>query len=240
MPINLPTGSLGIDVSHWNTVNWLSVTGIRFAIVACGDGLTEVDPNAVNNIKLAKSQGLAVGGYLVVRVMGTSVTEVRGNANAQAARFLQVIKEAGGYDGEMLPPVADVESFTDTTLMVEALDQFCSSVDAAIRNPAQRTMIYSDLSNQSALSRAGNVDLIKDREWWIAWYNPGTPPKVIPFNPASLIQFTDHKALSGSPKPVDWDRVLVGTAINPVVELEAENQRLKASLQQIAQIATGA
>ncbi len=209
--IPLRTGAVGIDVSHWNTINWSQVHGIDFVLIAGGDGLAFVDPEVQNNIRGAESLRLPWGLYWVVRVVGTAVVDIQAAAKSQAARLLQEAQQAGGYHPALLPPVADCENVNPTADTLVALAAFMDAVDSTLNSPTQRTMLYCDEAFLTKAATLPNVGLIADRDLWQAFYNPHRAPVIPPFKPAVLQQFTDNRRVAGAPRPVDWDRVLVGS-----------------------------
>ncbi len=198
---NPAVNALGIDVSEWQgLVSWSHVqTQKDFAFIRTSYGTTIADSMFHANWIGAQKAGLAVNAYHFA-VPNAS------DPNTQVAWMLTQINHAGGYQGHNLPPALDLEDATtlDDAALRDWAVAFCNGLDAAIKNPAQRTMIYSDVA--FIASHPLTFAALSDRALWIADYNPsGHPPNVASWTQWTAWQYSDTGAVAGILTAVDLD-----------------------------------
>lgn len=170
------TGTLGLDVSHWNgSLNWAQTAagGYRFVFVNATEGLTIEDALYPNNRQGAAANGLRLGAYHFARPGGTSDSSIVANAVAQADYFLAYAQPAAGD----LPPVLDLEAKGSLTpaQLVRWTEAWLDEVNARI---GVRPILYTSpnfwrtaLGDTTQFSDAGYV-------LWIANYTTNPQPLV--------------------------------------------------------------
>ena len=198
---NPAINSLGIDVSEFQgLITWSQVkTQKAFAFIRTSYGTTIADAMFHANWLGAQKAGVIVSAYHFA-VPNAS------DPNAQVAFMLDQINRAGGYQGHNLAPALDLEDATtlDDAALRDWAVAFCNSLDAAIKNPAQRTMIYSYVA--FIASHPLTFAALRDRLLWIADYNPsGQPPNVASWTQWTAWQYADTGRVGGILTAVDLD-----------------------------------
>ncbi len=196
------SNAAGVDVSEWQgLVQWPQVRAAQryFAMIRSSYGDTVTDSMFHTNWIEAQKAGLVVGAYHFAIPDASP-------PNTQVAFMLNIIDHAGGYQGGNLAPALDLEeagTLSDASLKDWAVT-FCDGLDAAIKNPRQRTMVYSYPS--FIASHPVTFAALGDRAIWIAYYNPSEfPPNAGPWASWTMWQYADNGRVNGIPTAVNLD-----------------------------------
>ena len=194
--------ALGLDASDYQgLITWSNVRKANktWSMIKAAYGHNITDAMFATNWHGAQKAGLVVGAYHYV-------TPQTSDAQTQAAYFLAIVNREGGIQGGNLPPVMDLEecgTMTDAALRDWAV-AYCNDLDAAIKNPDQRTMVYSYPS--FIADHPLTFGALADRLLWIASYNPsGAPPNVGPWKLWTAWQYGDNGHVAGILNAVDLD-----------------------------------
>lgn len=190
----------GLDVSEFQgLITWAQVraAGKAFAFIRAAYGHNITDAMFAANWLGAQKAGLVVGAYHYV-------TPQTSDANTQVAYFLHIVNQHGGIQGSNLPPAMDLEecgSMTDAQLRDWAV-AYCNALDAAIKNPDQRTMVYSYPS--FIADHPLTFGALADRLLWIPSYGR-TPANVGPWKEWTAWQYSDTGKIPGILDATDLD-----------------------------------
>lgn len=202
--------AFGIDVSDFQgSIDWAQVAGAKksFAYIRASSGSNLQDSTFATNWQQARNAGLVIGAYHNAEPGGgPSDAGIVSDAQHQAAFFLDIVDRSGGIQGYNLAPALALS--TSNALNPQQLllwvEHWMADVDAAVRNPAQIAMLYSDpnfittaLQNTTALSH---------RPLWIAYYNAsGAPPTVGGWARWTAWQYGNQGRVAGIHGLVDLD-----------------------------------
>lgn len=192
-PINsqtslVPTGSLGIDVSHHNgTLNWEKIRagGCIYAFLKATEGLDYEDPTFVTNAKAASANGVLCGAYHFFRASTDGAL--------QAEHFLAKIRNAN----LALPPVLDWEVSNSQGAVVQIAEatRWLDTVEKAL---SVVPIIYTGPSFANSLKLP---EKFARYPLWIAHYTNKPQPIIpSPWKSYAYWQFTDAGHLAGYPE----------------------------------------
>lgn len=201
--INLPQGSLGIDVSKYNKdIDWerVKASGIEFAIIRAGyrgssSGVLVEDPYFRQNLAGAKAAGVKIGVYFFTQAV--TVDEAREEAEAVASLvnasdlefpvFLDV-ESSGNVNGGR----ADGLDMASRTEIVRA---FCESCEEL----GYRAGVYA---NKTWMTKKLDMSRLAPYTKWLAQYRAGGPTYDGEY---SIWQYTSSGAVDGITGRVDLD-----------------------------------
>ncbi|MBQ9444517.1 MAG: glycoside hydrolase family 25 protein [Lachnospiraceae bacterium] len=201
--INLPQGSLGIDVSKYNKdIDWAKVkaSGIEFAIIRAGyrgssSGVLVEDPYFRQNLAGAKAAGVKIGVYFFTQAV--TVDEAREEAEAVAS-----LVNASDLE---FPVFLDVESSgnanggradgLDTETRTEIVRTFCASCEEL----GYRAGVYA---NKTWMTKKLDMSRLAPYTKWLAQYRAGGPTYDGEY---SIWQYTSSGAVDGITGRVDLD-----------------------------------
>lgn len=236
--------AFGVDVSQWQGhPNWPQVkaSGKAFAYVRATYGSAHEDLSFAANWPGLRAAALHRGAYHYA-IPGETSADVPADAQTQAAAFLAAVDRAGGIQGEDLPPVLDLETNPhglSPAELVQWAQHWLGDVDAAVKNPAQAALVYSNYAFWQGLGIA--ADALQDRGLWIARWDPfGSPANVGPWSAWTVWQYSDAGTVAGISGPVDLDEWHTALpAITPPVDaataqIAALRAQLAAAERQVA------
>ncbi len=202
--------AFGIDVSDFQgCIDWVQVASAKksFAYIRASSGSNLHDSTFATNWQEARNAGLTIGAYHNAEPGGGSTDAgIISDAQHQAAFFLDVVDHSGGIQGYDLPPALALS--TSNALNPQQLllwvEHWLADVDAAVRNPAQIAMLYSD--SNFILTALQNTTRLSHRPLWIAYYNAnGAPPTVGGWNRWTAWQYSNQGRVAGINGLVDLD-----------------------------------
>lgn len=179
---------LGLDVSHWNTVDWpaWAAKGYRFAWIKATEGTGWTDPKYLEHRTGALAAGLVTGAYHYFR--GAM------DGTAQAEHFFAI---AGP---NVLPPVIDVESANNAGISQAT---FASRLQACTERTqslfGRKPVIYTSRSKWSLLVGSA-PQIASECDLWVAHYTLATSP-LLPFD------WTEWKVWQYTSTPLDQNRM---------------------------------
>ena len=192
----------GIDVSHHNgIVDWhrAAASGIRFAFVRTGDGITTTDRQFARNWEQARACGVVRGPYHFLRA------SVSGQQQADA--LIGAVRGAGVYALDDLPPVCDLEDGSlgagvRPSRAVDCALAFAQRVEAEL---GRAPILYTSPYAMSMLGR--DVERLAGRypTLWIAHYTDGAPKVPDPYRQWAFWQHSADGRVPGIGGPVDLD-----------------------------------
>jgi lysozyme len=203
--------ALGVDVSEFQgQPDWPRVrqAGRQFAIVRASYGANHPDASFGYNWPVLKLALMHRGAYHFA-VVGETTADLLADAQHQAAVFLAILDKAGGMQGGDLPPVLDLEQASNPhgyspTEVVAWSAHWLACVDAAVKNPEQRALLYSDEAFLAWLAPA--IQPLSDRGLWVASYNPDSfPADVAGWTHWTCWQYGDTGRVPGIAGVVDLD-----------------------------------
>lgn len=202
--------AFGIDVSDFQGyIHWDKVKGAQksFAYIRASSGSKLQDLTFSFNWHEARNAGLTIGAYHNAEPGGgPTESGIVSDAQQQAAVFLEVVDRSGGIQGYNLAPVLALS--TNNALNPQQLllwaEHWLADVDAAVRNPTQIAMLYSDPN--FIATALDNTTALSQRPLWIAYYNArSAPPTVGGWNRWTAWQYGDQGHVDGISGLVDLD-----------------------------------
>lgn len=205
----------GIDVSiaQGGVIDWVAVarSGVRFAMIRCGNGNEAADPAFARSAKMARAAGLIIGAYHV----GFPLPEDRAHPGRspidQARAHFEASGGLGSHDGEM-PPSLDLEwpvpgtfewrkyGCSNDQVRSWALDYLAEAERLHGRAP----MIYDGFPIYwRDIDGANEPRFARYPLWWVD-YRPGTAPPA-PWTTWALHQIDGGGGHLPSGAPVDED-----------------------------------
>lgn len=201
--INLPQGTLGIDVSKYNKeIDWTRVkaSGIDFVIIRAGyrgssSGVLVEDPYFRQNLAGAKAAGLRIGVYFFTQAINAD--EAREEAQAVASLvnssdlslpvFLDV-ESSGNSNGGRADPL-------DTISRTEIVRTFCETAESL----GYRAGVYA---NKTWMNKRLDMSALTPYTKWLAQYRAAGPTYDGDY---SIWQYTSSGAVDGISGRVDLD-----------------------------------
>lgn len=147
MQPGVDSNAFGVDVSVYNgTPDWERGAGAgkHFAYMRVSEGPTYPDPMFSYNGQQTKCAGPHRGAYHTA-VPGSMSANVAADAPHQGAHFLAVVDQNGGIQGYDMPPALDFQlnpCHLAGAALVEWVLHWLEDVEAAVRNPAQKPVLY--------------------------------------------------------------------------------------------------
>ncbi|NMM80896.1 hypothetical protein B2J86_08150 [Acidovorax sp. SRB_14] len=214
-PEHANDGVYGVDVSHHNgQVPWtnFAVSGVKFVYIKASQGANFRDPKFEANWRASADAGIIRGAYHFLTA-GADGAE-------QAKNYLALVTKSGGFAGNDLTPVLDLEwdfekvgdakvdrwSKLPVDEIVRVVKAWLDTVEGAT---GRRPMIYTAASWWNE-RMAGSL-LLKDYPHWIADYRQlnfknGAPLKVMQHD-YLVWQFTDVGAIGGAGVKFDVNKL---------------------------------
>ena len=201
--INLPQGTLGIDVSKYNKeIDWTRVkaSGIDFVIIRAGyrgssSGVLVEDPYFRQNLAGAKAAGLRIGVYFFTQAINAD--EAREEAQAVASLvnssdlslpvFLDV-ESSGNSNGGRADPL-------DTISRTEIVRTFCETAESL----GYRAGVYA---NKTWMNKRLDMNALTPYTKWLAQYRAAGPTYDGDY---SIWQYTSSGTVDGISGRVDLD-----------------------------------
>lgn len=201
--IELPQGTLGIDVSKYNKdIDWTRVrtSGIEFAIIRAGyrgssTGVLVEDPYFRQNLAGAKAAGVRIGVYFFTQAVNPD--EAREEAEAVAS-----LVNASDLS---LPVFLDVESsgnvnggradLLDTATRTEVVRTFCEAAE----NLGYNAGVYA---NKTWMTKKLDMSALAPYTKWLAQYRAAGPTYEGDY---SIWQYTSSGSVDGISGRVDLD-----------------------------------
>ncbi len=201
--INLPQGSLGIDVSKYNKdIDWerVKASGIEFAIIRAGyrgssSGVLVEDPYFRQNLAGAKAAGVKIGVYFFTQAV--TVDEAKEEAEAVAS-----LVNASDLE---FPVFLDVESSGNASggradgLDMEARTEIVRTFCATCEELGYRAGVYA---NKTWMTKKLDMSRLAPYTKWLAQYRSGGPTYDGEY---SIWQYTSSGAVDGITGRVDLD-----------------------------------
>lgn len=182
--------STGIDVSmHQGAIDWNSVaaSGIKFAMIRCGDTQIGVDPFFAINMVNANKAGIRCGVYWYSRATTPA---------AAVAEAMTVVNMCANYTVSF-PIAIDYEAKECLAVAPDMQAQIVNAFSSIIYNAGYYPMVYA--SKNWFLTRMGNVTI----DHWVAQYND-----VCEYPNPAMWQYTSHGSVPGISTRVDMDQCL--------------------------------
>jgi lysozyme len=226
----------GIDVSDvQGTINWPKVysTGIRFALIKCGNGNTEIDGKASDelfdqNVAGARAAGLVVGAYHFVYPLPSGPGLPAGRAPEEQAKLHFVASGGLGTRRGDLPTFIDFEwpdpsewakYKCSQSQIADWAARYATTLDAL---QGRRCGVYTDEWWWTSIEGA-NILEMSGRPFWPA--NPvevlpedGASPWAIgPFAGWSVWQWSQRSILPGIAGRVDRDCIANEAALSALL-----------------------
>lgn len=179
---------LGIDVSHFNTVDsWQKVkdSGVRFVYLKGSEGNTYTDPTAGTFFAGARSVGLDVGLYHFARPSDNL---------DDAVKEAQLLKSVMAKYGVTLKPVLDLEA------TVPGIDEV-AWVRKFIKEMGCEVILYTGLW---FLQQEG-IKGLSDLPLWVSYYKDTPPPNYDQWSKWTMWQYSDGGSIAGIGGAVDMD-----------------------------------
>lgn len=200
-----------IDLSEWNSVLRGSIVDfnmvlkdVQLSYLRATYSTYYVDKALYKYIKDAKKANMVIGFYAYALPVGSTLAEVEQSAVDHAVFFLEVINKGGGIQGNMLPPVLDIEDANG--LSSELLNRFIVTwkgrINGAVKNANQLALGYSYLSFIDTYNLSSEIE-------WVADYS-----SVAPNVPHVGWQYTDNSSIQGITGPVDES--VFDSSISPI------------------------
>lgn len=190
-PVTKPVPSLtmihGIDVSHYEKVDWKSIKPyqVQFVFLKATEGVSHVDAAFAGFRKGAKEYGIPCGAYHFSRM---------GDGAAQAKNFCSVVGDI--LPGE-LPIVLDWE---------EREDPVTKEITYMSKDDAQKWLYYVEsfyktvpiiYTNSSFGIERKLGQEFKRYPLWLAHYTKGTPKIPQPWTKYTFWQYSDDEQIAG-------------------------------------------
>ena len=179
---------LGLDVSHWNTVNWTNwaTSGYKFAWIKATEGTAWTDPKYTEHRVAASVAGFKVGAYHYFR--GAM------NGGGQAEYFYRVAGD------NPLPPAIDVEGVNNAgipqAVFASRLQECVARVSSLF---GRKPVIYTSRSQWSLL--VGSAPYIAaECDLWVAHYTTAAAP-MLP------LDWIEWKIWQYTTNPLDQNRM---------------------------------
>ncbi len=204
--IELPAGTLGIDVSKYNkNIDWerVKAAGVEFAIIRAGyrgssTGVLVEDPYFRQNLVGAKEAGVKIGVYFFTQ----AVNEAEAREEAGAVASLVDVRDLS------LPVFLDVESSgnahggradgLDTDTRTAVVKAFCEAAE----DLGYDAGVYA---NKTWMTKYINMEELAPYTKWLAQYNTAGPTYTGDY---SIWQYTSSGTVDGIQGRVDLDIML--------------------------------
>lgn len=153
-----------IDVSIANgAIDWAKVAaaGVKYAMIRCGEGLNDMDPNLEKNVQGCKDNSIMFGLYRVL-------VPKSGNPAGQAAKLIGLSQK---YEAQLYP-VVDVEK--NRALTPDEQKIWSKFLKDYMESSSETIVLYT----YSAFLPQIQFDGIKNYKIWIANYGAKTTPSL--------------------------------------------------------------
>jgi len=213
---------LGLDVSHWNTVDWPSwaARGYKFAWIKATEGTGWTDPKYGEHRTAALAAGFKVGAYHYFR---------GAMDGSDQAEFFRAV--AGD---NILPPVIDVESFNNTGIaqatFASRLQECVGSVSSLF---GRKPVIYTSRSKWSLLVGSA-PQIASECDLWVAHYTLALAP-LLPLDWAdwAVWQYTSSPLDQNRMRQEFWDTIVPPSGEVTLKLERATFDKLKAAINSI-------
>lgn len=155
---------MGLDVSHWNVVDWAdwAARAYRFVYIKCTEGTGWVDNKWMTHQAAAETEDFYTGPYHYFRVAWDGATQAQHFYNTVSVRQ---------WD---MPPAIDVER-TNNNGFTKA--EFATKLKACLDKTEElfqrKPVIYTSRTMWNEL--VGTVTWAKDYDLWVAHYGVTSP-----------------------------------------------------------------
>ena len=192
----------GIDVSHHQgAIDWPAVasSGVRFAFVRTGDGITTRDRAFERNWRDCKRAGLIRGPYHFLRA---SVSPV-----LQADALIDAVYASDVYATDDLPPGCDLEELSlgagvTPSRAVDCALAFAASLEARL---GRAPVLYTSPNTMATLGRDAERLSGRYPTLWIAHYGVDAPRVPAPYRAWAFWQHTGSGQCAGVSGQCDLD-----------------------------------
>jgi len=179
----------GVDISRWQhsilpiDFRQMARSGVGFVFIKGSDGDLSDDEitrsYAITDSKAVKAAGIYAGYYHFARVPRSNArATVIASAQKQAKQAQARLAELGGYDGQTLPYVLDIESAPKTSTDASITLWTTTWLENMYQATGRRSIVYSYryfLANKFLTDGATKSYLRKHALWLAHPGNPGNP-----------------------------------------------------------------